>query len=167
MQIFASLNADGQPYALTGDASLYWKQQVDGSYAREDHTVSVSALPTWDATALTLNRVQPITVADEPSGQVLAGYTLAADANGVITATPTYAPAPPTPRRELSKLTAQNRLKTLGLLSAAWSALQQDPDKLGRWFLDGLNVYADDADLLALLTAIGCTADQIAQVTAA
>lgn len=75
-------------------------------------------------------------------------------------------PLPPPPRRELPKLTVQARLKGLGRLAAAWSALQADPDKFGRWFLDGLNVYADDPDLLAMLSAIGCTADEIAQVTA-
>lgn len=96
MQIFASLDADLKPYALTGgDVTLYWKQEEDGSYAALEHTAALYVVAGWDAAALTLNRVQAVTIADPPAGQVLASYVLAADAKNVISGTPTYVPAPP------------------------------------------------------------------------
>lgn len=76
-------------------------------------------------------------------------------------------PPPPPPRRELPKSTVQERLNTIGKLGAAFSLLNADPISFGRWFApDWPKVYCDDAGLLTVLAAAGCTADEIATITA-
>lgn len=71
------------------------------------------------------------------------------------------------PRRQLPKSVVQERMNTIGKLGVAFAALQSNPLAFGRWFAPNWpNVYADDADLVGLLTAIGCTEAEIAEVTA-
>lgn len=74
--------------------------------------------------------------------------------------------APPS-RRLIPKSVVQERVNAVGKLGVAFSALQADPISFGRWFApDHPNVYADDERLLQLLSIIGCTAEEIATVTA-
>ena len=77
-------------------------------------------------------------------------------------------PAPPSPpRRDLPKSLVHSRLRDVGKLGAAWTVLSSNPDYLGRWLMPGYpTVYADDTDLLAVLAAAGCTATEIANITA-
>lgn len=115
MQILASLDANLQPYELTGaDAPLYWQRGEDESYLRADHVVRVADALTWDATALALNAVQLVTVADPPAGQVLQSYALAVDGAKVIAATPTFAAAPPPAVPEIvSRMQLRRQLLTM------------------------------------------------------
>lgn len=76
-------------------------------------------------------------------------------------------PDPIPVRRELTKSTLMQRLNAIGKLQLAFNALMSEPLQFGLWFApDWPNVYADDADLLTMLHAIGCTDAEIAQVTA-
>lgn len=80
---------------------------------------------------------------------------------------PVEVPAPPAPRRELPKSTVQERVNAVGKLDEAFAVLNAQPIYFGRWFApDWPNVYADDEGLLAVLADAGCTADEIATITA-
>ena len=74
------------------------------------------------------------------------------------------------PRRLIPKSVVQERVNAIGKWGAVIGALMPGGVPsiyYGRWFTpDHPNVYADDPDLLAMLRAVGCTAEQIAEVTA-
>lgn len=73
----------------------------------------------------------------------------------------------PPPRRLIPKSTVQERCAAIGKLDELMTALLANPLYFGRWFAsDWPRVYADDAGLLEMLTAVGCTPEQIAEVTA-
>lgn len=83
-----------------------------------------------------------------PGDTVIDGMVLAAD--GV-----SLEPAPP-PRRLISKSVIIERLHIAGKLVAAQAALNADAYARERWYAaDKPAIYADDAEALALLTAIG------------
>ena len=76
------------------------------------------------------------------------------------------APADP-PRRLIPKSVVQERVHLVGKLDLALAALNSDAISFARWFApDWPNVYFDDPGLLAILEAIGCTAEEIAAITA-
>ena len=56
----------------------------------------------------------------------------------------------------ISKLTIMDRLEVLGLQVAAITALNSDAVKLARWNA-ATKIATDDADVIAVLTAIGIT----------
>lgn len=98
-----------------------------------------------------------------PEGQVLASTSVELQ-DGAPVRVGAYAAAP---RRLIAKSVVQERVNGLGKLGDAFAALNSQPLQFGRWFApDWPQVYADDEGLLAMLTAIGLTADQIATVTA-
>lgn len=73
----------------------------------------------------------------------------------------------PPPRRLIPKSTVQERCAAIGKLDELMTALLANPLYFGRWFAsDWPRVYADDEGLLAMLRAVGCTPEQIAEVTA-
>lgn len=73
----------------------------------------------------------------------------------------------PPPRRLIPKSVVQERAYAIGKLDELMTALQANSLYFGRWFApDWPEVYADDAGLLEMLTAVGCTPEQIAEVTA-
>lgn len=77
-------------------------------------------------------------------------------------------PPPPPPRRQLAKSAVQERVNAVGKLGAVFTYLNANPLMFGRWFApDWPRVYADDAGLLQALQAAGCTAPEIATITAA
>ncbi len=77
-----------------------------------------------------------------------------------------FAPDDP-PRRLIPKSTVQERCAAIGKLDELITALLANPLYFGRWFAsDWPRVYADDDGLLEMLTAVGCTPEQIAEVTA-
>lgn len=131
-------------WIVGGDEERAWSSEA-GAFL----PISDASFSAWrDAGGL------PSRIASETElGEVLASYGL--NTGGL-----------PAPRRELPKLMVQARLKALGRLQAAFDALWSDPDHFGRWFLDGANVYVDDEELLSLLSGIGCTEAEAAEVTA-
>ncbi len=73
----------------------------------------------------------------------------------------------PQPRRLIPKSVIQERINEIGKLGVVMTALLAQPLYFSRWFAPNHpNVYFDDADMLALLDAVGCTPDEIATVTA-
>jgi hypothetical protein len=67
----------------------------------------------------------------------------------------------------IPKSTIQERVNNIGKLGAVLSALQTEPINYVRWFApDWPQVYFDDAGMLAVLKAVGCTDAQIAIITA-
>ena len=56
----------------------------------------------------------------------------------------------------ISKLTIMDRLEALGLQETAVTALNSDAVKLARWNA-ATEIASDDADVIAVLTAIGIT----------
>lgn len=76
-------------------------------------------------------------------------------------------PAPEAPRRLIPKSVVQERANAVGKLDALMAALLANPLYFSRWFAPNHpNVYFDDADMLTLLNAVGCTEAQIADITA-
>jgi hypothetical protein len=74
-------------------------------------------------------------------------------------------PGPIAFRRKVRKSVVQARLINAGLMGAAYTALTANPVSFARWFApDQPEVYADDLDAVALLTAIG--ADPVAVMAA-
>lgn len=126
MQILASLDADLQPYELSSqDVNLCWKQQ-DGGYVRAEHVVRMIDLLGWNDPALALNCIQSVTVDDAPAGQVITGYTLAVDTNGVITAAVTYSPAAVVVPSIISRMQAQLALHATASLTKAGKTALDD-----------------------------------------
>jgi hypothetical protein len=72
----------------------------------------------------------------------------------------------PVVRQEIPKHIVQDRLHALGKLDACFAVIQSNAALFGEWFVHGPNVYADDAQFIQVLQSIGCTAAEIAQVTA-
>lgn len=73
----------------------------------------------------------------------------------------------PTVRRTLPKSTVTGRLIEMGKAAEVKAALDADPVAWARWFTpDWPEVFADDEGLMAFLSALGLTPEQIATVTA-
>lgn len=86
--------------------------------------------------------------------------------DGVLVPPPS-APPPPPPRRLIPKSVVQERAYAIGKLDDLMTALQANSLYFGRWFAPNWpEVYADDEGLLEMLSAVGCTPEQIAEVTA-
>lgn len=134
-----------------------WYWIVGGDDTRAYSSVAAAYVAAGDAayTAFRAGGGFPSRIVDETElGAVLA-------AHGVPTG------PLPAPRRQLPKSTVHARLTAVGKLAAAFAIIQGDPSLFGQWFApDWPNVYVDDAGLLQVLQAAGCTADEIAQVTA-
>lgn len=95
-----------------------------------------------------------------PAGQTIASTSLEV-VDGEVRRVAAYAPA----RRLISKDVVMARLDSAGLVDAAQAALLRRPVLFGRWFhKDWPEVYADDTDMVAMLTAIGA---DVAAITAA
>lgn len=81
--------------------------------------------------------------------------------NGEAFTTPEPVVAPPV-RRLIPKDLIMDRLDGVGLVDTAQAALLRRPVLFGRWFnKDWSEVYADDAELVAILTAIGADVETI------
>ena len=110
-----------------------------------------------------------VSAAAPPDGQRVAATTLSVNRGKVVeVATYEDQPEPPAaPRRLIAKSVIIRRLHEAGLLAAAMDVLDQ-PENLyarERWRApDWPNVYADDPELVGVLTQI---AAEIGQVTAA
>lgn len=90
-----------------------------------------------------------------------------AELGAVLAAAGVPTGALPAPRREIPKSVVQERVNALGKLGAVFAILNSQPIYFARWFAPNWpNVYADDVGLLQVLGGAGCTADEIAQVTA-
>lgn len=67
----------------------------------------------------------------------------------------------PAPRRIVPRRVIVDRLHAAGLLDAAKQALSSDSYKQERWYALETGPFADDADTIALLRAIGADPDAI------
>lgn len=76
----------------------------------------------------------------------------------------------PAPRRLVPKSSIQERVNAAGKWDAAMALLMPGgvpTINYARWFApDWPQVYADDENMLAILTAAGCTPEEIAEITA-
>lgn len=75
----------------------------------------------------------------------------------------------PVPRRLIPKSVVQERAHTAGKLAAVMTLLETPGNEIykARWFApDWPNVYFDDPQMLTMLAAVGCTAEEIAEITA-
>lgn len=74
------------------------------------------------------------------------------------------------PRRLIRKSLVQERVHAIGKWDELIDAIMPEGRPsifYARWFApDWPEVYADDEGLLAMLNAVGCTPEQIAEVTA-
>lgn len=76
-------------------------------------------------------------------------------------------PQPDPPRRLIDKSVVQERVNAIGKLDDVMALLNSQAIYFARWFVPGwTEVYFDDADLLAILAAVGCTPAQIETITA-
>lgn len=101
-----------------------------------------------------------------PAGKQIVGETIIL-VNGKPTAKSVFADLPPPERRLIKKSVIHERVNDAGKLDAALAALQSNAILYARWFApDWPEVYFDDPDMLTLLAYIGCTPEQIAQITA-
>lgn len=94
---------------------------------------------------------------DLPTGDVVFAAVLDwSNGDFQIIATTWVEPDPVPERRMVRKSLIIERLNTAGKLSAASSALNADLYRRERWYAsDHSAIYADDAEALALLNAIG------------
>ena len=77
----------------------------------------------------------------------------------------TEEPAPP--RRLIPKSVVQERVNAIGKLDEVLAILNSQSIFFARWFApDWPNVYFDDEGLLQILSAVGCTPDEIETMTA-
>ena len=76
-------------------------------------------------------------------------------------------PPPVPPRPELPKSVVTARVDALGKSADVWALFQAQPSLAFKWLSpDWPNVFCDDEGLLAALTYIGLTPEQIAEVVA-
>jgi len=75
--------------------------------------------------------------------------------------------SPSAPRRLIPKSVIQERVNDIGKLEAVLAALQSQAILYARWFApDWPNVYYNDEAMLFLLDAVGCTPEEITDITA-
>ena len=80
---------------------------------------------------------------------------------------PPPAPPPVPDRLQLPKSVVMARVNAAGKFDAVNAVFAQQPFLMFQWLSpDWPNVYADDPGLLQVLGAVGCTADQVAAITA-
>jgi len=108
-----------------------------------------------------------VTVADPdpPEGQIVTGSVIELQ-DGAPVQVPTYGAAP---RRLIPKSVVQARADDVGKLGLVMALLLQPENAVyfARWFApDWPNVYADDPQMLAMLGAVGCTEEEIVEITA-
>ena len=73
----------------------------------------------------------------------------------------------PTERVSLPKSLVVSRVQAAGKMPAVFQVLMRQPIAFAQWFSpDWPNVFADDFGLLQILTAVGCTSEEIATITA-
>lgn len=102
--------------------------------------------------------IQPPAAA--PDGQRIASTELGV-VEGLVVEVPTYEDLPPA-RRLIAKDVIMARLDAATLVDTAQAALLRRPVLFGRWFnKDWPEVYADDEDMVTLLTAIGADVEII------
>jgi len=102
--------------------------------------------------------IQPPAAA--PEGQRIASTDLAL-VDGLVIEVATYETLPAS-RRLIAKDVVMTRLDAAGLVDTAQAALLRRPVLFGRWFnKDWPEVYADDAAMLAVLTAVGADVETI------
>jgi hypothetical protein len=95
--------------------------------------------------------------------------TVAYDAATYAQDAATFFGPQPVARREIAKSVVQERVNDLGKLGAVMAVLRAEGNEIyyARWFAPNWpNVYADDQGLLLMLNAAGCTAEEIATITA-
>jgi hypothetical protein len=151
-----------------GDAAYYGAAIGHVVDQEEEHSPLALSLLTEEDRARYM--IQTVDVAEPPAGEREASRSFTVGEDGTITAELAFEPAPPAPpppRRKLPKSTIHSRVNEIGRLGACFAIIQSSPDLFGKWFApDWPNVYCDDPGLLQVLEAAGCTADEIAQVTA-
>lgn len=105
-----------------------------------------------------------------PPGKVFSTFAPdLIDVAGAPTRVATFIDAPAPQRRLIPKSTVQERVNATGKLDAVLALLLAPGNAIyyARWFApDWPNVYFDDPGLLLILGAVGCTAPQIATITA-
>ena len=90
-----------------------------------------------------------------------------ADATPGVLELPDPPPPLPPPRVQIPKSVVMSRVNTAGMFAAVNAVFAQQPFLMFQWLSpDWPNVYADDPGLLQVLGAVGCTADQVAAITA-
>lgn len=100
-----------------------------------------------------------------PEGQVLASTVIELQ-DGLPVRVGVYEAAP---RRTIPKSVVQARANDLGKLGLVMALLLQPENAVyfARWFApDWPNVFYDDEQMLLMLGAVGCTAEEIATITA-
>lgn len=98
---------------------------------------------------------------DTPPGKVRTGYEIVEQGGvPVMVLQLIDAPIAPTPRRAVRKLLIVDRLIAAGLAEAAAAGFAQQPVAKMRWDA-ATDVWADDADVIGFLTAIGADPDVI------
>lgn len=147
---------DGAPVHVTGQIEL-----------AGEVFVSQASVELWSEAERNTAGLYTVVDPTPPEGQVIASYGGLSFAAGVVTREATFADAPPLPRRELPKSTVYARLKALGKVPALIELFGAQPQIAYEWNMPGWpNIFADDEQLLGALAYIGCTAGEIATVTA-
>lgn len=120
----------------------------------------------WDDGTYTVAEIIPFEIPEgkqtvgEPSYQLFYGVLLE------TYETEDAAPAEPS-RQLVRKSIVQARLIDRGLMQAAYVALTSNAVYFARWFApDRPEVYCDDPDAVLLLSAIGCSESDIAEIMA-
>ena len=119
------------------------------------------------------NSADPLAFGDSPNGKVFVVPSDPPVCGGQLwdgqAASDPYVEPKPIPRRLIRKSVVQERAHTLGKLASILTVLRSPGQEISyaRWFApDWPNVYADDAGMLAILSAVGCTPEEIAEITA-
>lgn len=125
----------------------------------EGHVVISPPQAGWEGFGFRIAAVAP--AAPPAEGKVEVGRTVVL-IDGEPVEVLTTEDAPPQPRRMIRKSLVQQRLIDAGLMDAAYAALTSQPVAFARWYsFDHQEVYADDPDALALLVAIGASAEAV------
>lgn len=101
-----------------------------------------------------------------PAGKQIKSETLRL-VSGRPVAKSVFEDIPAPPRRLIKKSVIHERVNAVGKLESVLAVLQTQAILYARWFApDWPEVYFDDPNMLAVLNGVGCTPEQIAEITA-
>jgi hypothetical protein len=164
MKIFATFDADMSPVEILQGLSFVTAWQFsddDAGYVAAGISHSPVALELYGPADLGRHRIFALEIRTPPADHFVSSWSLAVE-DGVIVLNATFEAASPPARRTIPKSLVQARLIDTGKMDAVFAALLSSPANFAKWFApDWPNVFADDAAMLAVLTAVGADIETI------
>lgn len=172
--IYASLNAEGQPYEIApgapfathfvivaDDQEAAWSGVAIGERAPFDVNHPWTALTTYNADTLARFCIAALELPAPPDGEAVASYALTVT-DGVIGIAATFGPIPPAPVPvEVSRGQAKQALLASGQLDQVEAAIAGASRQVQIYWSDFPTFHRDHPTLLTMAAALGMSSDDV------